>query len=112
MSPNSAKLIPKFRFRSSPVDNSVRKNQIRIPTYLVSSHPSKSSFIQLISKNKDNWNPFEIIKCMICWKPIEIYGRDADSYMECPHCHQKAHQDHMFRWLVKHKTCPYCRGKL
>ncbi|MFX1285317.1 MAG: hypothetical protein ACFFB5_16835 [Promethearchaeota archaeon] len=109
MSPEVFKLPTKIRLQSSPVDKGTNNNRIHIP----SKFPvSSTSNIKLISKNIGEWNPFELVKCMICWKPIDIYGIDASSYMECPHCHQKAHQDHMLRWLAKHHTCPYCRGKL
>ncbi len=111
MNPKVITLSTKLSLRSSPIGKGADNNQIHIP----SGTPPKSSsasFIRLISKNIGEWNPFELVKCMICWKPIDIHDKDAGSYIECPHCHQKAHQDHMLRWLAKHHTCPYCRGKL
>ncbi|MFX0208111.1 MAG: RING finger protein [Candidatus Hodarchaeota archaeon] len=111
MSPKVFKLSTKLRLRSSPVDKGTDINHIYIPSKL-QVRSSNTSTIKLISKNIGDWNPFELVKCMICWKPIDIYSKKAGSYMECPHCHQKAHQDHMLRWLAKHHTCPYCRGKL
>ena len=101
-----------LRLRSIPVEKASESNKIPIPRLLISSDPSPSLLLKLKKKNTGEWNPFESIKCVICWKPIDIYGKDANSYMECPHCHQKAHQDHMLRWLAKHHTCPYCRGKM
>jgi len=65
--------------------------------------------IQLIPHSKGNWNPFQgPDKCIICWKPIEV---DDPLTMECPHCHSKAHQEHMLRWLSKRNFCPYCNAK-
>jgi len=65
--------------------------------------------ITLISQSKGEWNPFqEPTKCIICWKPIEI---DDSATMECIHCHSKAHQEHMLRWLSKRNYCPYCNAK-
>ena len=112
MSPDFFKLLANLHFRSSPVDQSANGKHIRIPTRKILSDPSGSFLIKLISKNIGEWNPFEQFKCMICWQPLDIHGKDARSYMECPHCHQKAHQDHMLRWLAKKDQCPYCRGKL
>ena len=109
MNPRSSKNL---RLLSTPVDKGTDDNKISIPRLLSSSDPSTSSLLQLKIKKAGEWNPFESIKCVICWKPIDIYGKDANSYMECPHCHQKAHQEHMLRWLAQHHTCPYCRGKM
>lgn len=112
MSRRSSKLTIKIRLQSSPVDKCTAANHIRIPTREPTSDTSSSSLIKLITRNIGEWNPFEQIKCIICWKPLDIHDKDAGSYMECPHCHQKAHQDHMLRWLATKKYCPYCRGKL
>ncbi|MHA2202517.1 MAG: RING finger protein [Candidatus Hodarchaeales archaeon] len=106
------KISTNLRLRSAPVDKGSDNNKIPIPTLITSSDSSNLPTFKLKKKNIGEWNPFELIKCIICWKPIDIFGKDPDSYMECPHCHQKAHQDHMLRWLAKHHTCPYCRGKM
>lgn len=100
-----------LKLRSSPVDQSEMKNSIQIPKYEIPPNLKNISQIKLISKSIGDWDPSRQLKCMICWKPIDIYGKDAGSYMECRHCHEKAHQDHMLRWLAKKDYCPYCRGK-
>ena len=65
--------------------------------------------IRLISQSKGEWNPFQgPVKCIICWKPIEI---NDTATMECSHCHSKAHQEHMLRWLAKRNYFPYCNAK-
>ncbi|UCG01588.1 MAG: E3 ubiquitin protein ligase [Candidatus Heimdallarchaeota archaeon] len=106
------KIFTKFRLRSTPVEKGSGNNKIPLSRLITPSDPITSSLLKLKKKTIGEWNPFELIKCVICWKPIDIYGKDAHTYMECPHCHQKAHQDHMLRWLAKHHTCPYCRGKM
>jgi len=70
---------------------------------------SRKRRVRFISQSKGKWNPFQgPTKCIICWKPIEI---DDTATMECPHCHSKAHQEHMLRWLSKRNYCPYCNAK-
>ena len=108
----SRRISKKLRLRSIVVDKGSESNKIQIPRLLTSSETSLIPLFRLVTKETGEWNPFESIKCVICWKPIDIYDKDANSYMECPHCHQKAHQDHMLRWLATHHTCPYCRGKM
>ncbi|MFW9904231.1 MAG: hypothetical protein ACFFFH_07865 [Candidatus Thorarchaeota archaeon] len=106
------KISKNLRLRSIPVEKSSESNKIPIPILITTLDPSLTTVLKLKAKKTGEWNPFESVKCVICWKPIDIYGKDANSYMECPHCHQKAHQDHMLRWLTQHHTCPYCRGKM
>jgi len=101
-----------LRLRSIPVEKGSESKRILIPRLIHSSDPSHTTLLKLKKIKAGDWNPFESVKCVICWKPIDISGKDANSYMECPHCHQKAHQDHMLRWLSKHHNCPYCRGKM
>ena len=73
-----------------------------------SFNQKKASF-KLVSKSIGTWDPFQTSsRCIICWKPIKD---STTPIMECPHCHSKAHQDHMLRWLAKKNYCPYCRNK-
>ena len=68
----------------------------------------KGNRIKLISRPIGNWDPFQTSsRCIICWKPV----KDNDPLMECPHCHSRAHQEHMLRWLAKKNHCPYCNKK-
>ncbi|MCK4847563.1 MAG: hypothetical protein KAT16_00900 [Candidatus Heimdallarchaeota archaeon] len=91
-----------FRIQANPNDESNSSKE-------VSQGGFKKRRIRLISKSKGLWNPFQgPIKCIICWKPIEI---DDSAIMECSHCHSKAHQEHMLRWLSKRNYCPYCNTK-
>ncbi len=101
----------KILFRAKKMSKYESKSSICLPK---SIYPIDPEFygIKLVSKPIDNWNPFgPPEKCMICWKPLEIHGKDANAYMECRHCGRKAHQDHMLRWLAKKDFCPYCQGK-
>jgi hypothetical protein len=100
-----------IRLKSLPAKQAVKNTSFRLLVRNKISLSDKRN-INLISKPIGEWNPFsDPEKCMICWKPLDIYGKDAKNYMECRYCHQKAHQDHMLRWLEKNKHCPYCQAK-
>ena len=73
----------------------------------VRQEEGKINTITLISSSVGSWNPFESVRCIICWKTIT----EEEPVMECPYCHSKAHQDHMLRWLAKKGHCPVCRKK-
>lgn len=64
--------------------------------------------ITLISHPMGKWDPFQSVRCIICWKTL---NDESAPIMECPHCHSKAHQEHMLRWLAKKGHCPYCHNK-
>lgn len=101
----------KLNFSSNPVNKSDKKTTINISSLKIEVNSNLKN-ITLYPNNKGMWNPFKTTeKCMICWKPIDIHGKDAKNYMECRNCHQKAHQNHMLRWLAKKNYCPYCRVK-
>lgn len=89
------------------------KNSTPDRSFWASLTKNKSNQTRFILKGKTigEWDPFEKIRCMICWKPIDSY-KDVDKIMECPNCHQKAHQEHMLRWLATKKYCPYCKQPL
>ncbi len=99
------------KFRSKSIEKAEKINIIKVPSLDISMN-TNSDLLILIRKNVAYWNPFiSTERCMICWKPIEIYGKDARNFMECKNCHQKAHSDHMLRWLAKKDFCPYCQVK-
>ncbi|MFX0172190.1 MAG: hypothetical protein ACFE9L_09735 [Candidatus Hodarchaeota archaeon] len=101
----------KVLLNSQIVDKTTKKTTVRFPAEGTSSSSDIKPII-LTPQFIGEWNPFEAPeKCIICWKPLEIHGKDAKSYMECRHCNRKAHQSHMLRWLVKKDSCPYCHGK-
>ena len=95
-----------IRLKAKQKTNLNDKNQSR---RINSSITRKKAPFNLISQSIGTWDPFQApSRCIICWKPL----KDSKTpIMECPHCHSKAHQDHMLRWLAKKNYCPYCRNK-
>ena len=93
MNPNFISSSIKLRLRSSPVDQSTQMNRIRVPKIKILPDLSNKTPVKLIGKSIGGWDPSEKIKCMICWQPLDIHGKDAGSYMECRHCHQKAQEN-------------------
>ncbi|MFX0049795.1 MAG: hypothetical protein ACFFAJ_07015 [Candidatus Hodarchaeota archaeon] len=111
MNPESIDDSFKVLLNSRIVDKTTKKTKVRFPKESLSS-ASGLITIKLTPRFIGEWNPFEAPEnCIICWKPLDIHGKDAKSYMECRHCNRKAHQNHMLRWLAKKDSCPYCHGK-
>ncbi|MDO8057039.1 MAG: hypothetical protein Q6361_09285 [Candidatus Hermodarchaeota archaeon] len=53
-------------------------------------------------------SPFLEFSCIVCHQTLH----QADSILECPHCHGKAHRVHFLEWLKVKGTCPACRATL
>ncbi|MHA2224227.1 MAG: hypothetical protein ACXAC8_03420 [Candidatus Hodarchaeales archaeon] len=112
MNPKLPKIFSRIHIRSSPVEKSTRGSFIYIPTVNKSLDLTDNHRIMLIAKSIDDWDGrWEVSKCMICWKPLQMLGENADMIMECPHCNRKGHQGHVLKWLAKKHHCPVCQGK-
>ncbi|NHJ49803.1 MAG: hypothetical protein FK733_18570 [Asgard group archaeon] len=50
----------------------------------------------------------ETVQCSVCKLPIS-FGSD---YLECSHCQNVAHREHLLEWVKVKGTCPICQQKL
>ncbi|NHJ49801.1 MAG: hypothetical protein FK733_18560 [Asgard group archaeon] len=50
----------------------------------------------------------ETVQCSVCKLPIS-FGSD---YLECNHCQNIAHNEHLLEWVKVKGTCPICHQKL
>jgi DNA-directed RNA polymerase subunit RPC12/RpoP len=95
-------------FRLKAIEKKKAKDE-RQESGINASTKHKDSPFNFVSQSIGTWDPFQTsTRCIICWKPLK---ESTTPIMECPHCHSKAHQDHMLRWLAKKNYCPYCRNK-
>ena len=51
-------------------------------------------------------------KCLICYKPLYQDGKNKRKLIVCPHCGHGGHYNHIFNWINKHESCPYCKGEV
>jgi hypothetical protein len=50
----------------------------------------------------------DTVQCSVCKLPIS-FGSD---YLECSHCQNIAHKEHLLEWIKVKGTCPVCQQKL
>jgi hypothetical protein len=50
----------------------------------------------------------DTVQCSVCKLPIS-FGSD---YLECYHCQNVAHREHLLEWVKVKGTCPICQQKL
>ncbi|NHK31024.1 MAG: hypothetical protein FK730_06705 [Asgard group archaeon] len=50
----------------------------------------------------------DTVQCSVCKLPIS-FGSD---YLECYHCQNVAHKEHLLEWVKVKGTCPICQQKL
>lgn len=63
--------------------------------------------LQINEKIIGKWQIEEELRCMICWKAIDL----KEKISRCTGCNNRFHENHWKKWIDSKHSCPVCKAK-